>query len=390
MPRSHRQAGFTLVEMMVALLVGVISVVVAAKVAQVVIRQAAQGQQATDFNSRSRLLGRQLRADLRAAGFGSTGAVAVDATIAPWNAGMTIAVNGKPAIPAVSGVNNLAAGTISGTPIQPNSDAMMVVVPNAGLSGVTADWTAQGSNTIILGLPPTNPVPAVQPLASCTTGMVYVVDHTAPNGAGRAQLLEMQGIAGPNLTTVGVLQFTLAPGSSVMCARLSTYWLDANGWLHRTDFGTGAAPTPLGGGPVFVDANQVGADLIAPGVADLQIAYRFSSEVYTSAGLGLPAVTNLPAQWAFEGQGANINGMITGDPANWFEARRVRFNALVRTLRSVDARTPEVRNRLSREDGVPTNLQRPLRAEWVTTVEALTNLRYFDYGAPQGVAPQPF
>ena len=391
MRRGAGTRGFTLIEMMVALVVGAIGVVVAAKVAQVVIRQSAEGQQNTDFNARSRLLARQLRADIRAAGYGSTGAIAVDAGLPPWNTpGFTILVNGKAAMPAVRGANNLTATSINGTPVQVGSDALMIAVPNPGLSGVTTNFTPNGTNTITLGPPPTNPTPPVQPLSQCTSGLVYAVDHTAPNGAGRAQLLVLVGVVGDTVTTAGNLQFTLAPGSSVSCARLSTYWVDANGWLHRTDFGAGAAPFLLGG-QVWVDAASVGAnDLIAPGVLDLQIAYRFSSEIYTNAALALPAPNDFEAQWAHEGRLRNVDLMLLANPQNWFEVRRIRVNTLVRTQRQVDPRAVTQKNLLAREDGVVTAVNRSVRVEWVTTAETLTNLRYFDYGAPQGVVSEPF
>ena len=384
------QRGFTLVEMMVALVVGAVSVIVAAKVAQVVIRQSAQGQQATDFNARSRLLGRQLRTDLRMAGFGSTGAIAVDDSNPPWNAGIAVSINGKSAIAAVTGANRIAGGNIGGTAILPNSDAMMVVVPNPGLAGVSVDWAAAGTSGITLGILPSNP--GVQPLTNCATGYVYVVDHTAPNGAGRAQVATLTSVVGNGVALGDELQFTMAPGSSVMCARVSTYWVDDSGWLHRTDFGPG--PNAVGVQDlVFADANQVGNDQIVPGVLDLQIAYRFSSEVYVNLGLPIPPAANMAAQWAYEGNAQNVDPMLVGGPINqqnWFEVRRVRLNALLSTIRRVDARTSSTKQRTTREDSIAVTVDRPLRVEWVTTSETLTNLRFFDHGAPSGVRPEPF
>ena len=388
----RRQAGFTLVEMMVALVVGAVSVVVAAKVAQVVIRQSAQGQQATDFNIRSRLIARQLRADLRSAGYGSTGAVAVDTDRDPWNSGIAIdSVEGKPALSVVTGVNNVGAINIGGVAVQPGSDVVMMVVPNPGISGVTEGWAAVGGTAISLE-PHLNDPSLNQPLASCATGLMYAVDHSAPNGAGRAQLMFVEALAGNSLSTVDALQFTLAPGSSVTCARLSTYWLAADGWLHRTDVAPNPDLTSIGATRVFYDANQVGAgdDLIAPGVLDLQIAYRFSAEIYRNGGFDTPPQEDIEAQWAFEGRAANVDAIVAADVRNWFETRRVRFNVLMSTIRSVEPRTFGTKTRPPREDGLEITLRQPMRAEWVTTEEALTNLRYFDYGAPELVSPEPF
>lgn len=382
---------------MVALLVGALSVVVAAKVAQVVIRQSAQGKQSTDFNARGRLLGRQLRNDIRAAGHGSTGAVAIDRGSPPWNlgGGMGLLINGKAALPVVAGANNIGPLTIGATPVQQNSDAMMIVVPNPGLSGITAGWSQAGAVTINLDAPPVIPaIAGYQPLANCNSSYIYVVDHTAPNGAGRAQLLNIANLVGNIITTTDSLQFTLAPGSSVMCARMSTYWVDANGWLHRTDFGPNPVPLQIGSAPVYVDSNQVGNDLAAPGVIDLQIAYRFSSEVYNNVGQIIPPVSEIRRQWAYEGQPDNLDLLVESPPIdrleNWFEVRRIRFNALLTSVRRVDPRTSDTKTRLGREDGGQSIVDRPLRAEWLTTVESLTNLRYFDYGAPARVRPEPY
>ena len=392
--RDRRTAGFTLLEMMVAVLIGGLSVVVAAKVAAVVIRQSAKGKQSTDFSGRTRLLGRQLRNDVRASGYGSTGAIAVDALRTPWSLGMTIPINGKEAIPAVAGANGLGPIVLGGTTVLANSDAMMVVVPNSGLSGVTAAMAPEGATTWALDQPPSNPlVGAPQPLASCGTSFIYVVDHTAPSGAGRAQLMQLVSVVGDVVTTSDQLQFNLAAGSYVACARLSTYWVDDQGWLHRTDFGAGANPVQLGAGLAFVDANQVGNDLMMPGVLDLQIAYRFSAELHRNNGLPIPAAASLPEQWAYEGRGGNVNGLVIGSPLaleGWFETRMVRFNALLRVARLTDPRRFGQMTKAAREDGNPTQVDRTYRAEWVTTTESLTNLRYFDHGTPAGIRPEPF
>lgn len=392
-PRAAgRRHGFTLIEMMVAVVVGALAVVVAAKVAQVVIRQSKQGQQSTDFNARARLFTRQIRMDLRAAGYGSTGAVAVDNTRPPW-VGMTIqTTNNKPAIAVVAGANNIAGPVPVGpTAIRADSDAMMLVVPNPGIFGLTDGWNQQSNLAINLAPPPMNPLPVVQPLASCATGYVYIVDNTAPNGAGRVQLARFVSVVNDVVTLADSLQFTLAPGSSVMCARLSTYWVDVQGWLHRTDFGPAPTPQPIGG-LVWIDTSRIaqGFDLLAPGVIDLQIAYRFSSELYLNEGLVIPPPTVLDAQWAFEDNPNNVDGYLGPRPQHWFEVRRVRLNALLTSLREVDPRNFGQKERAFREDGQPSNVNRPLRAEWTTTTEALTNLRYFDYGAPQGVVAEPY
>lgn len=390
--RSSSRAGFTLVEMAVAIVVGSVSVVVAAKVAQLVIRQSARGRQSSDFNNRSQLLSRQLRFDIQAAGSGSTGAIAVDTSVSPWNGGMTIDVNGKSCIPAVAGVNNVAPIGFSGTNIQPGSDALMVVVPNPGLSGNTIGWNRAGQQTIDLDVPFGNPAPTTQPLASCTSNIIYAVDHSAPNGAGRAQLLVLNSLVVDTITTAGTLQFTLAPGSTVMCARVSTYWVDDQGWMHRTDLQPGGTPVTLNN-LVAVDSSQVGTDLVSPGVIDFQVAYRFSSEIYDRVGLTIPPASNIPAQWAYEGDPANPNAILTGSMLNlqnWFEVRRVRVNMLLRSVRNPDPINVGQKTLQPREDGPVANVDRMFRTDWVTTSETLTSLRYFDLHASSGVDSEPF
>jgi hypothetical protein len=133
---------------------------------------------------------------------------------------------------------------------------------------------------------------------SCPTRMVYISDHSASNGAGRSQLTQILDRTTPVMLAAGEsLLFDLAPGVQVMCARVSVYWLAAPAgspvpWLHRTDVQPAVAPAALVGasGRVYVSAVPAGADLVAPGVHDMQLAYAFSSEL---PGLGRAAT---PAQ----------------------------------------------------------------------------------------------
>ncbi|CAN0575875.1 unnamed protein product, partial [Laminaria digitata] len=70
--------------------------------------------------------------------------------------------------------------------------------------------------------------------------------------------------------------------------------------MHRSDLSGAAAPIINLGGPVWVDPSNVGPDSLAPGVLDLQVAYRVSAEVYTQNGQVRPV--NQPSRtWAFEG-----------------------------------------------------------------------------------------
>jgi len=379
MTRGRR--GFTLIEMMVAVLVGSAGVVLAAKVAQVVITQSAKGRQSTDFHSRTRLVGRQLRADIRSTGIGSTGAVAVDNNIAVWTQMSVLTTAGFSAIPVVAGANNLGGVNIGGATTFGGSDAVQLLVTNPDTAVRTIGFSA--ANQDILNLDPNDRA------INCPSGLIYISDHSAPTGGGRTQLLFVDGYPPNGIDTTGVLQFTVAPGSDVMCARLSVYWTDTQGWMHRSDLSGAAAPIINLGGPVWVDPSNVGPDSLAPGVLDLQVAYRVSAEVYTQNGQVRPV--NQPARtWAFEGVAGNADPLMAG--TMWFEVRMVRVNLLARTLRRVDAKV-QARNVPRREDAAglgPIVLNRSLGAEWATATETLTNLRYFDYTAPSGAVAEPY
>lgn len=376
-------AGFTLIEMMVAVLIATAGVILAAKVGQVIVRQSAKGRQNTTFRDRTGLLTKQLRADIRSAGIGSTGAVAVDRGVNTWNQMAFGTPAGFAAIPIVAGANNLGAVAIGPETTVVGSDAIQLVVPDPSSTFRTQGYAAANQNVITL---------EIGAAMNCPFQMVYVSDHTAPNGAGRSQILFVNAFAGNAVTTNGNLQFTVAPGSDVMCARVSTYWVDQNGWLHRSDLsGPNVGLIAVGGSDVHFDPTNVAIDALGPGVLDLQIAYRVSSEVYTQNGLGAP-VGQPNRTWIYEGVGGNADALMTS-AQQWFEVRMVRINLLARALRRIQPHAGGNQNIARREDAAglpPFPLTRALGSEWVTASDTLTNLRYFDLGAASGVPAEPF
>ncbi|MBK6686999.1 MAG: prepilin-type N-terminal cleavage/methylation domain-containing protein [Deltaproteobacteria bacterium] len=374
---SASRRGFTLVEMMVAVAVGAISVVVAANVAGVVIRQKAKAKEVTDLTNRARLVARQIREDLRVAGYGSTGAIAVDPLQWP---SVNTPTAGYPAMPAVLGLNGPAG----------DSDAVQLVVPDLGsvrqvalqLAGPAALFA--GANLIGLGV------------LACPTGVAYVVDHTSPTGAGRTQVFQINPATGAALDN---LQFDIAAGSEVMCARVSTYWVEippapATPTLRRSDWRPLDGPVAMGPLRRLAPAANA-ADIVAPGILNMQVAYRMSAEAFIDAGVPIGAgVTG----WAYEAAGdfgGNLNlpgpGLNSPVTPRWFEVRQVRINLLARTMRKMQVANGN-RNVNLREDQVANTipLLRDLRADWVTASEALINLRYFDLGAPPGVDAEPY
>ena len=175
-----------------------------------------------------------------------------------------------------------------------------------------------------------------------------------------------------------------------MCARVSTYWVDNLGWIHRSDL-TGAAVVPIHiSFPVYVDGSRADDDVIAPGVLDLQVAYRLSAEIYRAAGQPVPPPG--AGEWAFESSapGTANNFMIGAvNAANWFEVRMARANLLVRTLRKIRHKGA-MRAPGAREDGPAIQVLRETSSDWITTSETVTNLRYFDFGAPAGAPAEPY
>lgn len=377
-PRNIRR-GFTLIEIMLAMTIGAATVVVAAKIAQLVMSQTAKGKQRSDLSARGLLAGRQLRADLRLAGIGSSGAIAVDPSVVPF-ASLSFATpgGGFQAMPVVSGANNIVGGSIGGYQVRPGSDAIQVVTTNSTSRVLVRDRGVEATGVL--------PVDSTLPLNGCT--MIYISDNSAPTGTGRAHLARVDSMTADLVNIAGVLQFTVAIGSHVMCARISTYWLDDRGWLHRSDLGNGPVSRLDGRYPVYVDPAQAGNDLHSPGVEDLQIAYRVSAEAYRFAAQAIPA--GVEDRWAFGG-GSSADALLAGDinrPA-WFEVRQVRVNLLERTLRKI-GESANVREVGLREDGAMNNVLREHAVEWVTTAETLTNLRFFDLGAPSGAAAEPY
>jgi hypothetical protein len=219
---------------------------------------------------------------------------------------------------------------------------------------------------------------------------MMVSDHSGPNGSGRTQIF----FPGE------VLMFDVAPGSDLLCARVSTYWVSPSpgpnptiGDLRRSDLTAAAAvPVPGATGVVFLPAALPLTDVIAGGVADLQIAYRLSGEV--GRALGQLADTT----WAFDGPATNLGpeGRLAGTPRDWFEIREVRFNLLAQTPRRVEDQgnqmvDPMVGQNENRAAPLPpTATDRAFAKIKVVASESLPNLRLFDENTPELTSAEPF
>lgn len=322
----------------------------------------------------SRVLGHQLRSDLRIAALGSTGAIGVYAGTDPW---MTMRVltpaAGLTAIPAVSGVDNHAGGGAGD--IAPGSDIVQVVVPESAENTTTRTrlHAAQGSTSLSgeRGLP---------------CGLAYLFDATSANGAGRTQLFRVLRDTNPIQLAEGErLVFEVPAGALVTCARISTYWAASDGFLWRSDIdGSAASDLELVGGSVYIDRNNM--QRLAPGLVDLQVAYRLSSEAgITREGAEADA-------WAFDAEGSQAaESAVTRSLAAWFEVRQVRFSFLLRSARKVDdtgspVSLPRLENRAV--DLEP--LARAFRFHQITSGEVLMNARYFDQNTPAQTPAEPW
>jgi prepilin-type N-terminal cleavage/methylation domain-containing protein len=359
-----RRRGFSLMELVFAIAIGALLVAVAASLARWGSQQTGRGDEQNQLSQRTRLLRAQLRADIEAAGIGSTGAIAVPPTALYLRFAFP-SDNGRTAMPVVLGENNVVAAGV-----MPNTDIIQVVV---------ADPTTRVTTDQPSGPPEPNRLFIDQPIR-CPNDLVYIVDHSAANGAGRTHLARIDG-ASPTSTLRGaeVLQFSIAPGSDVMCGRISVYWLDPAGQLMRADLDPdpGAGFTTLSGLLGFTSAPEV----ISPGGVDLQIAYSLSSEADGVGRTAAPA-----ARWAYG----------TGSPTtiadeNWFEVRMVRINLLLRSLRMVQESTFAVQQGTLEDEPPPgkTILQTYGR-QLLTTTVVLTNQKYFDYSATAGQSAEPF
>jgi prepilin-type N-terminal cleavage/methylation domain-containing protein len=379
--RTNRR-GFTLVELMIAVVIAAFTVLVAANVATVVVRQAAKGRQATDFNSRARVIGKQLRHDIRLAGIGSTGLITASGTFAAFTSATTF--GGYQAMPVIRGCNNVAGPA----PILAGSDVVQMVVANPSIHATTDQISAAAATTLTM-----DPLAALGGFAPGSCPLVYIVDHSTPGGNGRTQIAVNLGPAGNVIQVGDPLNFAVAQGSDVMCARISTYWVDDTdgdgfgNFLARSDITGAPGPNVCAG--VFLPAGFGPADMIAPGVVDMQIAYNFSAEVFRNAGVGLAASED--ARWAYNGVG-NVDPLIAAAPLDWSEVRMVRFNILTKRMRAIDnfATTVLVPVAPTEDRAGMGPLPAAVTPEWLTATEVLTNLRYFDAGMPANVLAEPY
>ncbi|MBI4818527.1 MAG: prepilin-type N-terminal cleavage/methylation domain-containing protein [Deltaproteobacteria bacterium] len=419
--RTHHRAarGFTLIELMIALAIGSFGLAAAANVVHWATRKSGQGEQKTDVTSRARIISQQLRQDAQLAGYGSSGAIANRCGVGAWAGGQmaslcVTSVQGHNAVPAVRGFDNVPVGTtFGGNTVKVGTDILELVVPNPATAVPTIADMAGGVGGQTLSLDNGALAhPNYLSLLAClnATGMIYIVDNGGANGVGRAYL----GRATPTLlTSAGTVvmngtdtlatnlgSFNIPRGSTVMCGRVSVYWVDLNDVFHRTDLrtaGFGASVYRDDGnsvGVVWTAPASFGADVIASGVEDFQVAYGVSAFVNTVTPGAASATGN------FNFGGVNLNptaGNALANDRNWFEIRTIRFSILMRGLRAVEEVKSAAASYMSAGmvqplmENQPTAHRVPIQFQptLVNGASDLPNLRYYDDLAEEFLAPEP-
>ncbi|MFO0726907.1 MAG: prepilin-type N-terminal cleavage/methylation domain-containing protein [Myxococcota bacterium] len=383
--RIARRAGFTLVEMLIGLTIGSFGMAVAAYVAKVAVRQGGRGAQANALGSSSQTLGRQLRTDIELAGYGSSGAIGIDPSEGELLPASILTTGGWNAIPAARLLDNAASMSIGSETTMNNSDLLQLIVPNPATAVPLAVPLRKG--TAATELTPAAPgnFNGLTPPPACGNALYFVADYGSSTGAGRSQL-----IADPTSAT---LQFDVAQGAYVMCARLSLYWVDQTFALRRSDYTLGSGPGVLGG--VLIPSTTGMNDIMVPGALDLQVALRLSSE---AVGHGSTA----DASWAFTAGGGS-EGVLTALPVNWFEVRQIRFSIPLRAARAVDepgqsmlSAIDDFENRPAGSLAAdvqalnPDGVGRGYAMVHVASSQTMYNVRYFDQNLPAGTPAEPY
>lgn len=386
--RARPPRGFTLIEMLIALAIGSFGMAAAAYVAQVAVRQGGRGQEQNQLGSSSQVVGRQLRNDLELAGHGTTGGAGID----PGDPGLlSVAVAtpaGWSAIPVVRLLNNLPATPIAGVTSLNNSDVLQLIVPNPSTALPLAVPLRRGSPANAITNLANYNAPAL-PNCAPNPVLLLIADYGATTGAARSQIVDPA--AG------STLQFDVSQGSSVMCVRISTYWVDQSFALRRSEYQPGiSAVLNAGGVNVFVPAATNSSEIVAMGALDFQVALRLSAEVFG------PLAT-ADASWALTAPANAAADAALATQTNWFEIRQVRFSIPLRAARSVDEPGQTMLSAADElEDHPPGTMIADLQALdpnavgrgfamiRISSSQVLYNLRFFDQNLPALTPAEPY
>ncbi len=374
MSRRRSRCGFTLVEMLMAVAVGGFAISVAAAMARFTVEKSGQGTEQTNMVGASRVLGHQLRNDLRIAALGSTGAIGVFAGADPWMQMRVLTPRARlTALPAVSGADNHPGGGVGD--IVAGSDVVQIVVPESSENTTTrtTNYAKEGTATL-----------TGEQALPCD--LAYLFDSTSSSGAGRTQLFRIRRDTHPiELGDGEQLAFEVPTGALITCARISTYWVSNDGYLWRSDIdGRGPFDLEWVGGSVYIQPSNM--QRLAPGGLDLQVAYRLSSE----AGIAREGAE--ADAWAFDADASQAaESALSRSPGSWFEVRQIRFSFLLRSARKVDdpgsaVMLPSIENRATELEP----LSRAFKFHQITSGEVLMNARFFDQNTPAATPAEPW
>ncbi len=346
--RRRARRGFTLIEIMVASGVGAIAMVGAFAFARYQVEAYRTQGEVSGMQTSSSVVFEAIARDLRSSAYGSSfwvGAT-MDAFGGNLTVGPALAPRGIPSIRPMdtAGAGNAAAMTGSdaltilriegeathiptaGGGVRPipdrfNANTQFTVADSRALNCANVDIDSDGNPDGIALVSdnvhrpePASFLLALAPIGGGGLNGAIRFDDTFfgldPNDADRE--------VGPAIVPTGA-----GPGSSIVCARPVTYWVDAQARLRlwRASTASQGGVSTLGGttyGTVPIDPARDA--VLAEGVEDLQIAYLMSS-----------AAGGIANRWVYSTGGPGF-----GDDSQLAEIRAVRVSAVIRTSRRDD------------------------------------------------------
>lgn len=419
--RLHAQAGFTLIEVIVAAGIAAFAVAATFSFARYQMTSLRTQTEVTKMNASSALIFQQLRRDLDSAGFGTSFWVGAPNTAFSNQANeVTFANYGIPSIRPTNNISSIGndltdpmPGTDIITLIRYESDSTSIplnavgethvpaVISNLALGFTMSDPRRLScANRDIDGDNLADGILLFSNMSSGTVGSfmlgvspISMVD-TAVGLPGNILIANTFGFDPQNAAArnANVVPPTGAgPGSQVICVRPVAYWVDRGArlrlWRAGSAFPAGnETVSPSAGDTNFVARIDPQRDIVvAEGVEDLQFAYFTNTEAVN------------PAQWIYGDPAAGPAGTQFGGPQQLSEMRQVRVSAILRTPRADQQFRPNNRPAVLEDRSLPQTGQAgctdPLACydnryfrRTVRFTSDLKNLRFFDLMADPNLA----
>ncbi|MBI2376777.1 MAG: prepilin-type N-terminal cleavage/methylation domain-containing protein [Deltaproteobacteria bacterium] len=381
MRRPHRNegsAGFTLIELMIALLVGGLVATGAFTLAAEQMRNYRTLDETSQAAAAGRVVFDALQSDVQNVGMGTSFYVAAQADALGGGVTVLDGLGASRGVPVMRVVDEA-----SGTDILPGSDALFLLRLEGQFTFI-ADATSGGAPVDARPVGAFGVVDQSRLQACATQGLLVVVSDVSSAWEPSSMLLPLAtissptapGAAGPisftnafdidpaettRLTDTAIPTNALAIGSIVQCVRPVTYWVDSQ---RRLRMFASSAASPGGSATLSGTFGSAPIDpandaVLAEGIEDLQISALMSS-----------ASPTLANGWAFAGNGglASLDEMA--------EIRVLRMSVLVRTNRADDNdRAPTVPSTIENHSNV---LDRKRSYKLIRFEVPIRNLRLFD------------